>query len=84
MIVTTDWIDMAYDGGLRTTVLDLERRYGIAVTVMNANGPGGGWPEVTLSGERRDVERALREQWATGDAEADDDFVEAVLGDLPS
>lgn len=75
----TEAIDMAYDGGLRETVLNLERTYGIKVEVVNARGPAGGWPEVTLEGERADVERCLRERWSMGDAEADDEFVSLVM-----
>jgi hypothetical protein len=77
--ITTEPIDMAYDGGLRETMLNLERAYGISVQVVNARGPGGGWPEVTLSGRRVDVARCLREQWTMGDPEADEEFVREVL-----
>ena len=82
MTLRTEPIDMAYDGGLRETALDLERRYGIEVEVVNANGPAGGWPEVVLAGERADIERALREQWSMGDPQADDEFVAAIMESL--
>lgn len=79
MTVQTVAIDMAHTDGLRTTVLDLEKQYGITVEVVNAHGPAGGWPEVVLRGERSAVERCLRVHWATGDDESDDEFVSEVL-----
>lgn len=36
---------------------------GIKVTCISTNGPGGGWPVVTLTGKRSVVDAALEELW---------------------
>jgi hypothetical protein len=70
---------MAYDDGLRSTLLGLERDFDVHVTVVNASGPGGGWPEVSIAGMRSNVERCLRTRWVSGDDEQDDEFVREVM-----
>lgn len=62
--VRTEPIDFCYD---EDTYVAAARRvanqFQVAVTLLNEEGPGGGWPEVSLSGSRDNVLRALREGW---------------------
>ena len=47
--------------------------YGLTGRVRQLNGPGGGWPEVELEGEREALAKALRAEW---------DYDEDDLADL--
>jgi hypothetical protein len=68
---------MAFEEG---TAQEAARRMGLKcgleINVLVEHGPGGGWPEVELSGDRADVEHALRERWGM-----DEDEVRSVVVD---
>jgi len=54
-ITAADWIAEAMDYSVETVLLDAE-------------GPGGGWPLFRVTGERENVVRFLCERWLGGGA----------------
>lgn len=54
-----------------------ENTHGTSFTVIIENGPGGGWPEIEISGTREQVESWVREIYLPGCSE--EEIVE-ILG----
>jgi hypothetical protein len=77
--ITTEPLDFCFDQGLRSTLIALENRYDVQMLVVNHRGPGGGWPEVTITGAPENVERCIRESWTSGDDEQDEELVRLVM-----
>ena len=78
-IVTSQAIDMAYDGGLRETLRRIEQEYDVRLLVVNRQSDGGGWPEVTITGERWKVARCIRTAWDCGDDFENEWLVEQMV-----
>ena len=75
-------IDMAYDEDTaEEAVARIQAQVpGLVVTIVNPHGPGGGWPEVTLSGPTLAlVCNAFLTHWSTGDEISDWDNLGALL-----
>lgn len=71
-------VDMAFEESDGRTAHEAARRIGLRlgleIVVLTEHGPGGGWPEVELRGDRAEIDRALREVWGM----VDDGEVEIV------
>ena len=54
-----------------------ENTHGVSFSVLIENGPGGGWPEIEISGTREQVESWVRAVYLPG---CDADTVQEILG----
>lgn len=76
----SDVLDFAYtEDTAEMAYAHLAKRFGVHVHVMKENGPGGGWPMVTVIGEVEDVARCIRECWVSGDRNQDDETLALAL-----
>jgi len=48
------------DSTLEEYVAATEKLYDLKLTVLNENGPAGGWPEIKFEGHRKRVEAYIR------------------------
>lgn len=64
---------------LEEKIAEISAKYCITVQVVERHTPGPDWPDVKLIGSEESVEKALREEWSTGDPEGDDDLVKYFL-----
>lgn len=72
MMFESDTLDFAYnEEHFTAAAARLAKRFGVYVRVVQENGPGGGWPLVTIVGEVEDVSKCIRECWVSGDDEQD-------------
>lgn len=64
-------LDLAYDDdlGLQGAIDKLRREFEVETVVTREDGPGGGWPEVTVTGQVDRVIAALIEAWGMGTQE---------------
>lgn len=75
-------LDMAYnEETFEAAAARLAKRFGVHVRVMQKNGPGGGWPLVTIVGELEDVAKCIRECWVSGDKNDDDSILAHALAE---
>jgi len=53
-------VDICYDGP-DDLLLCLENisKMGISIKILNAQGPGGGWPNILLKGTKKNIKKAL-------------------------
>jgi hypothetical protein len=68
-------VDMAYDTATETpesVLAEISKEFDVIGRVLIEAGPGGGWPEVQLSGSREQVSLALKERWGFDDEDLKD------------
>lgn len=61
--VTLDYAYTADSEDLDEACAIVASRFGVSLKVVSPFGPGGGWPEVEVSGLTDNVEKALRDGW---------------------
>jgi hypothetical protein len=62
--VITATVDYAYDGDgdtLEVAVAKVAAEFGVSINVLEERGPGGGWPEIAITGLRANVLRVLKD-----------------------
>lgn len=65
--VTTKQLPFAYNANFLSEARDLERNFSVQIIVDHLTaGDASGFPIVRLTGDRADVEHALRMQWEDG------------------
>ncbi len=62
MAKTSIVIDLAYENGI-SELYDMFKDTEIEFEVLNEDGPGGGWPECQLTGEKSDIRQWLIEKY---------------------
>jgi len=70
MAQVTAIVDMAFDVEKETpeaVLAGIGAEFGIEGRIVQMVGPGGGWPEVELKGERASVEQALKDRGGMDD-----------------
>lgn len=72
--LATAALDFAWDGypTLEIGIAETAAEFGVSIKVLQVNGPGGGWPEIEVTGLRNKVEHLLRKGWQMGDQEVTD------------
>ncbi|MCD6436242.1 MAG: hypothetical protein J7L15_07620 [Clostridiales bacterium] len=58
-------IDMAVEPqDLKKTIRSMEKKYNIQMKIINPNGPGGGWPVISITGAKNNVKKYLLTDYA--------------------
>lgn len=57
---------------------EIRKNFELEVTIVNENGPAGGWPEIKFEGTKENLTRFMREHYSSGDKESDDDLIAAI------
>lgn len=74
--VATVTVDFAWDGypSLEIGLASVAAEYGVSLKVVTERGPGGGWPEIEVTGLRENVRRLLKKGWQYPDDMIADDL----------
>lgn len=72
-------LDVAYDESDFAEFLEeIKSEYTLELTIVNENGPAGGWPEIKFEGNRENIERFMRDHYSCGDKESDDELIATI------
>lgn len=72
-------LDVAFDTETpEETLNEIAADYGIDYTIINDNGPAGGWPEVKFAGTKENLAHMIRNCYASGDEDQDQEVIDAI------
>lgn len=69
-------VDFAHEGNIHwaLALLRFTKEHGVAVRVEQEDGPGGGWPEVTIVGTREQIAAVVRHRCGSDDVMFEDEM----------
>ncbi|QOI66454.1 hypothetical protein [Erwinia phage FBB1] len=56
--------------------------YNLITTIINACGPGGGWPEIKFIGDKEEIIRFLKEVYCTSYDEIDEEMLQEFVSSI--
>lgn len=81
-VAKVEGLALSYEGDLLEEIAIMSAKHGVSITVVNPEGPGGGWPVVSVSGLAENVKACLMASdygWDFTELEADSVMTEATV-----